>query len=319
MSTRSNNPQPKSKRPDSRRFEKGKTLFATAMLLSLVLGLGACKSRARTGCSTCAAPSAVGSPGVAAVPSQSYAYETPGYDTPNEFAATGYPPPAPPLTTEPLPSARQAELDAARRDAALAQERNAGLERQLDAERSTLNATTDALREMEERIAELEVEGAPPAGVIEDEPRMADLPSDRTERLIDDLRSNRVADVSREGDMIIVRCTNSFKAGSDKLRRDAELMTALSATANALNRYNGASVAVVGHSDGDPIRKSTWPNNDALSLARAQRVAQVLSENGVDENRISIDGRGFREPLVSPEVGAADKARNRRVEIMIRL
>ena len=126
------------------------------------------------------------------------------------------------------------------------------------------------------------------------------------------------ADVMREGDMVIVRCTNSFKAGSDKLKADVQLMTTLNATADALGRHNGASVAVVGHSDGDPIRKSNWPDNDALSLARAQRVAQVLADNGVDQNRISIDGRGFREPLVNPEVGRADKARNRRVEIMIR-
>ena len=38
-----------------------------------------------------------------------------------------------------------------------------------------------------------------------------------------------------------------------------------------------------------------WESNDALSMARAQRVAQVLADNGVNGNRISIDGRGDRE------------------------
>ena len=290
--------------------------FSTALMLSLVVGLGACKSKARSRCNTCTAPSytATGSPGVAPVDSQPYS----SVEQPNEFAATDYPPPPPPLTTAPVPSARQAEIDAAREDADQARLRNEDLERQLLADRRTLDAKDAELRELEARVAQLERDGppAPAAPVFQDVPE--GMPSDRATQLMDELRANRVADVTREGDMIIVRCTNSFKAGSDKLRRNANLMTALSATAETLNRYSGASVAVVGHSDGDPIRKSSWQNNDALSLARAQRVAQVLSDNGVDQNRISIDGRGFREPLVSPEVGAADKARNRRVEIMIR-
>ena len=290
--------------------------FATALMLSMVVGLGACKSRARSRCNTCAPSCATGSPGVASVPQQPYT----SYEAPNEFAATDYPPPPPPLTTSPVPSARQAEVDAARQEADQARQRSQDLERQLLADRRALDERTAALKAMEDRIAGLEQEvlQGPPAGAPLESPDLSNLPADRADRLIDELRANSVADVSREGDMIIVRCTNSFKAGSDKLRRDAALMTALSATASTLNRYDGASVAVVGHSDGDPIRKSSWPNNDALSLARAQRVAQVLSENGVDQNRISIDGRGFREPLVAPEVGAADKARNRRVEIMIR-
>ena len=112
--------------------------------------------------------------------------------------------------------------------------------------------------------------------------------------------------------------SDSFKSGSDKLKGDVQLMTTLSATADALARFPGATVAIVGHSDGDPIRRSGWESNDALSLARAQRVAQVLADNGVDQNRISIDGRGFRDPLIPDENGRADKARNRRVEIMIR-
>ena len=66
----------------------------------------------------------------------------------------------------------KAEIDAARQEAFDAQDRSARLERQLQAERDSLNASTDALRAMEERIRELEdVSGAmPPAGVIEDEP-----------------------------------------------------------------------------------------------------------------------------------------------------
>lgn len=292
------------------------TLGTVTALLAVAMGLGACKSKASSRCNTCVAPSpcAVGSPGVAAVPQDGF----PQTEYPSEFAAGDYPPPPPPMTTDPVPSARQAELDAVRDEAELARQRSQDLERQLLAERRSLEQTQDALRAMEGRIADLET---PPAGPAPT-PDMSCPPvggsSDAATRLMDELRARSVADVMREGDMVVVRCTNSFKAGSDKLKADVQLMTTLNATADALSRHNGASVAVVGHSDGDPIRKSSWTDNDALSLARAQRVAQVLADNGVDQNRISIDGRGFREPLVTPEVGRADKARNRRVEIMIR-
>lgn len=292
------------------------TWSVVAAMLALSAGLGACKSRARSRCNTCVAPasSACGAPGVAAVPQQSYGYDTPA-SNPNEFAATDYPPPPPLLQSEPVPSARQAELETLRDDAESARRRGDALERQLLAERES---TQDAIRSMEDRLAQIS-DLQPPAGPAAQAPVFAEPRADAADRMLDDLRSNNVADVSREGDLIIVRYTNSFKAGSDKLRRDAQIIATLNATAEVLNRCNGASVAVVGHSDGDPIRKSPWPSNDALSLARAQRVAQVLTDNGVDQNRISIDGRGFREPLVNPEVGRADKARNRRVEIMIRL
>jgi len=280
---------------------------AVLAMLAIPVGLGACKSRARsrTTPTYAATGSPGGSPGVAAVPQAGY---------PNEFDAAGYPPPPPPLTSEPVPSLSQADVTAAREAADLARRRGDDLERQLEAERHSLEQTQDALRDVESRLADLE---PPPAGAVTVPDMEAPAP-DATTRLFDFLRSHSVDDVEREGDMIIVRCTNSFKAGSDKLKADVQLMTTLNATADALARHSGASVAVVGHSDGDPIKKSPWPSNDALSLARAQRVAQVLADNGVDQNRISIDGRGFREPLVNPEVGRADKARNRRVEIMIR-
>ena len=144
---------------------------------------------------------------------------------------------------------------------------------------------------------------------------------DDHDRLIDDLRARSHADVVRDGDMVIVRVTDSFRSGSDLLKKDVQLVTTLNAMADALGRYPGAAVSVVGHSDTDKIKKSKhkWGSNEELSMARARRVAQVLQENGVESTRMQVDGVGSREPLVFPERTAADKARNRRVEIMIRL
>ena len=73
-----------------------------------------------------------------------------------------------------------------------------------------------------------------------------------------------------------------------------------------------AKVTIIGHTDstgGDAI-------NNPLSVNRAAQTREYLMSRGVPSNRISIDGRGSREPLVSNDT-EANRARNRRVEIFV--
>ena len=56
--------------------------------------------------------------------------------------------------------------------------------------------------------------------------------------------------------------------------------------------------------------------NNPLSLNRAASVRDYLAARGVNSSRVSIDGRGSREPIVSNDT-AANKAKNRRVEIFV--
>ncbi len=80
--------------------------------------------------------------------------------------------------------------------------------------------------------------------------------------------------------------------------------------------YPGSRVTVEGHTDSDPIKKSKWDSNEALSLARAEEVKKLLRQAGVGDNRVSAVGMGARQPVAK---GATDraKAQNRRVEIYI--
>ncbi len=279
--------------------------FTTAVVIVALVGLTACKSRKR-----CCPPQSACGPAPCAPPTVMQPQPSIAQPTPS------YPPPAPSYpvdTTAPAPTASP-DLAAANDKADLERARNQDLEAQLRLEQGRLADAEAKLRDMEVKIAEMET---PPAGSAEPD-LSAGAPIGAADRLMDDLRARSTADVLRDGDMVIVRVTNGFRAGQDLLKQDVQLIQTLNATADALGRYPGATVAVVGHSDTDPIRKSKWSSNDELSMARAQRVAQVLADNGVDRNRISIDGRGAREPLVVPETSASDKAANRRVEIMIR-
>lgn len=73
-----------------------------------------------------------------------------------------------------------------------------------------------------------------------------------------------------------------------------------------------ARVSIIGHTDstgGDAI-------NNPLSINRAAAARDYLTSRGVPSNRISIDGRGSHQPLVSNDT-EANRARNRRVEIFV--
>jgi outer membrane protein OmpA-like peptidoglycan-associated protein len=78
-------------------------------------------------------------------------------------------------------------------------------------------------------------------------------------------------------------------------------------------RRPAPEVAIIGHTD----RVGSMQYNDALSLRRAERCRDELIKLGIPKVRISVAGRGTREP----EVQTADQVsepRNRRVEINVR-
>jgi outer membrane protein OmpA-like peptidoglycan-associated protein len=55
----------------------------------------------------------------------------------------------------------------------------------------------------------------------------------------------------------------------------------------------------------------------ALSVARAQAVYAFMVKQGIPSGRLYTAGYGEHQPLVTPEKTAADRAQNRRVEIVI--
>lgn len=72
-------------------------------------------------------------------------------------------------------------------------------------------------------------------------------------------------------------------------------------------------IVVIGHTDTIGGRRY----NDRLSLARAERVREMLIAHGIPGSRIQARGRGERELLV-PTPDAVREPRNRRVEINVR-
>jgi type VI secretion system protein ImpK len=104
-----------------------------------------------------------------------------------------------------------------------------------------------------------------------------------------------------------------FKSGSDALEPDrAGLFRRIG---QAINTEPGP-VRVEGYSDSDRVSSISFPDNMALSKARAETVANIVKGVLADSSRVTTEGYGEAQPIAS-NATAAGKAQNRRVEIVI--
>jgi chemotaxis protein MotB len=101
-----------------------------------------------------------------------------------------------------------------------------------------------------------------------------------------------------------------FEKGSSSIGTRGK--EALAQLAGALQQIQDLSITVEGHTDSDGGVQRNWE----LSTERATSVVVYLQSKGVDPNRMIASGRAFYAP-VAPNDNAANKALNRRTEIII--
>nr|WP_323054894.1 OmpA family protein [Dechloromonas sp. A34] len=102
----------------------------------------------------------------------------------------------------------------------------------------------------------------------------------------------------------------SFDSGRSDIK--SNLSPILDRFATTLNQNPVTTVKIIGHTD------STGSDsvNEPLSVNRAIATRDYLARRGVASNRISVDGRGSREPVADNNT-LAGRAMNRRVEIFV--
>lgn len=125
-----------------------------------------------------------------------------------------------------------------------------------------------------------------------------------------------LVEVEEDFQTITVRITGQgmFRSGSDEVQQ--QFLPLLRRISEALNR-RGNDVIIEGHSDGDPIRTVRFPSNWHLSLARAEAVTAVMSQNIDNPGRLGSEGMADTDRIVQVESSAQDKARNRRIEVVL--
>ena len=82
-------------------------------------------------------------------------------------------------------------------------------------------------------------------------------------------------------------------------------------------RYGSMPIDIIGHTDSDPIKKSSWKDNWELSAQRSLSVLRYLESKGMGADTLRAIAAGSSRPVASNST-ASGKARNRRVEIVVR-
>ncbi|MEY4588963.1 MAG: hypothetical protein RL497_1039 [Pseudomonadota bacterium] len=123
-------------------------------------------------------------------------------------------------------------------------------------------------------------------------------------------------EIETDGQNIIVRLREqgSFESGSADLNPQARATLATIET----TLYNKQGrIRVLGHTDDIPIKTARFRSNWELSAVRAVAVAEALMASGqLASTRFEVTGFADIHPLAANS-NATDRARNRRVEIII--
>jgi chemotaxis protein MotB len=117
--------------------------------------------------------------------------------------------------------------------------------------------------------------------------------------------------------LVIKVLTDDLLFASGQATLSGQATGLLGEIAQLLNIDETHPISVEGNTDNVPIHSSQFPSNWELSTARAGSVVEFLIEHGVAASRLTATGNADQRPVAS-DATAAGRARNRRVEIVMR-
>lgn len=167
-----------------------------------------------------------------------------------------------------------------------------------------------ALNRLEQQIADLDSRVRDNSSRIdnnEDHIRALEERMDEMERRLNNLEQ-MIADMDRVD--VTIDSDILFAFDSSTLRENAK--PTLAKVVRALANNPDKTLHVVGHTDSI----GTEQYNQGLSERRAASVKRYIVQSGIDETRVTTEGRGELEPLV-PNETEESRQLNRRVELTI--
>ena len=174
----------------------------------------------------------------------------------------------------------------------------------LDERQINMDELRNSLVERETRVTELE------AMVKAKEAQMTQLRDNLNKTLLG-FSASDLTITEKNGKLYLSLSQNLlFKSGSDQI--DFKGKNALKQLSDALNANPEIDITVEGHTDSDGTPAANWD----LSTRRATAIVKILSEYGVNPGRMTAAGRALYVP-VAPNDSAANKALNRRTEIIL--
>ncbi len=118
--------------------------------------------------------------------------------------------------------------------------------------------------------------------------------------------------VTRVGNQIILNMPSNITFAVDSSSVQPQFNETLISVGLVLRKFNKTIIDVYGHTDSS----GSDEYNKDLSQRRAVSVATILANQGVDQRRFFIEGRGEEVPIASNS-NEPGRAQNRRVEIQL--
>ncbi len=138
-------------------------------------------------------------------------------------------------------------------------------------------------------------------------------------RVINFVEKNDLEDkviITADSKGVYVNVSNAILFGKESASISREGRSVLKSVGKLLNQLDNR-VVIEGHTDDIPNAYGQYPTNWELSVGRAVSVLRYLNENEhVDARRLSAVGYGENQPL-APNNSEENRARNRRVNIVV--
>jgi type VI secretion system protein ImpK len=151
---------------------------------------------------------------------------------------------------------------------------------------------------------------------IEDFARpVAPVPGPRLKVLLAPEESAGLLTAVEEGGRTIVTLVGDDLFASGSTTVNPTHYPTLQKIARAINQVGGR-VLIEGHTDDQRVRSLRYRDNFQLSSERALSVAKILQQTLENDARVQATGAGASKPRYTPESEPANRARNRRVEII---
>lgn len=184
----------------------------------------------------------------------------------------------------------------------------AGLSSDLQAKQKELAEKEELLKNREERLKMLEE-------IVKKQDELMNALSNRVKDALMGFDADELSVEMRDGKVYVSMSDKLlFKSGSDVV--EPKGVEALTKIAEVLKKNLDISMAVEGHTDSIPIKTNRFKDNWDLSVARATSVVRILTNDGVDPDRLTASGRGEFSPKASNSIKEG-RASNRRTELIL--
>lgn len=184
----------------------------------------------------------------------------------------------------------------------------AGLSSDLQAKQKELEEKEELLKNREERLKMLEE-------IIRKQDELMTALSDRVKKALMGFDADELSVEMRDG-KVYVSMSDKLLFKSASANVEPKGVEALEKIADVMKKNTDINMAIEGHTDSLAINTARFKDNWDLSVARSVSVVRLLTDNGVDPQRVTAAGKGEFSPIGDNKTKEG-RAKNRRTEIVL--